>query len=281
MTKELTDLKWDTIQRMEEIERCLFWQGSLGRTELALRLRMSNPQTTAILKQYQEFNPGKIGLNNSSKRYEVDDAIQNLFYTPSLTDLESHTDTFEINSYSMTSPSRRTPMAVVRDIARTIYQNQSIEIFYHSHKEPNGKRRRITPHTFVTTTQRTHVRAWCHESQGFRDFIIGRISETGLPGEPGKTILSDEAWHTLLILKLKANPKLDSAQKKLIEMDFEMQSGLREVKVKQALLWYYFELYNLWPEHQFEDPKHQPVILGDVEVMKFLTLNSTNNCKTL
>jgi predicted DNA-binding transcriptional regulator YafY len=270
MIKDYNDLKWDAIQRMEEVERCLFWQGSLGRTELALRLRMSNPQTTAILKQYQQLNPGKIGLNNSSKRYEVNDSIENLFYKPSLTDLDSHSDTFEIDSYAMSAPSRRTPMDVVRKVARTIYQNKSIDIFYHSHNEPNGKRRRITPHTFVTTTRRTHIRAWCHESTGFRDFIVGRISETGTQSESGKTLLSDEAWHTLLILKLKPNPKLDSAQKKLIEMDFEMQEGVSEIKVKQALLWYYFELYNLWPEHQIQDPKHQPVILGNIDIMAFL-----------
>ena len=270
MALDKNNLKWDAIQRMEEIERCLFWQGSLGRTELALRLKMSNPQTTAILKQYQELNPEKISLNPSSKRYEVNDDKENLFYSPSLIDLDTHANAFEIHSHTMTPPSRRTPMYVVRDLARAIFQNKSIEIFYHSHKDPNGKRRRITPHTFVNTTQRTHIRAWCHNSDGFRDFIIGRISDIGNLSDPGQTRLSDEAWHTLLILKLKPNPKLDQAQKKLIEMDFEMQAGVREIRVKQALLWYYFELYNLWPEHQIQNPKHQPVILGDIEIMKFL-----------
>lgn len=66
---------------------------------------------------------------------------------------------------------------------------------------------------------------------------MGRISETGMQSEPEPTLMSDEAWHTLLILKLKPNPRLDSAQKKLIEMDFEMKEGTREIKVKQALLW--------------------------------------------
>jgi hypothetical protein len=73
-----------------------------------------------------------------------------------------------------------------------------------------------------------------------------------------------------LFLQLKPNPQLTSAQKQLIEMDFEMQNGVREIKVKQALLGYYFELYNLWPEHKIQDPQHQPVILGNPEIMKFL-----------
>ncbi len=53
-------------------------------------------------------------------------------------------------------------------------------------------------------------------------------------------------------------------------MDFQMVEGVREIKVRQSLLYYYFELYNLWPEHKMKDPKLQEIVLGNTDVMRFL-----------
>ncbi|WP_044412395.1 MarR family transcriptional regulator, partial [Thiomicrospira microaerophila] len=53
----LDEIKWDAQLRLEEIERWLYWQGSLSRSELAEKFRMSKQQTSAILKQYQQLHP--------------------------------------------------------------------------------------------------------------------------------------------------------------------------------------------------------------------------------
>ena len=50
MNERFKELKRGVIKRMEDIERSLFWQGTLSRQELAIKLRMSNPQTTTIIK---------------------------------------------------------------------------------------------------------------------------------------------------------------------------------------------------------------------------------------
>lgn len=265
-----TNLKWDVLQRMEEIERLLYWQGSLSRQELALRFNLSNPQTTSILKQYAEMNLGKIALNNSTKRYEVDDEVTNLFYQPSFEDLASHCDGLNIHAFTLEVPSRKIDLDVVRELARAINNNKSIEVVYHSKENPEGLFRVITPHTFVNTGRRTHVRAWCHLRRAYRDFIIGRISKTGEKGLAVKGILDDEEWNTKVILKLKANPELSPELQKLIEMDFEMQDGVRELKVRQALLIYYFQLYNLWPDKAVYDSKFQEVVLADNAIERFL-----------
>ena len=269
--KDLTQsLRWDSAKRMEEIERCLYWQGSLSRKEVAWRLRLSNPQATAVLRLYQDLNPEKIHLNHRSKRYEVRDEIPYQFYEPTLEDLGLYGETFDIDSTFLQPPSRRLPMEVIRDIARAIHGQKSLLITYHSSKDPDGRERRITPHTFVTTSRRTHVRAWCHLREGFRDFIIGRITATGKVDEPGKVKEDDADWHENLTMSLKPNPKLTSAQQKMIQMDFEMDNGIKHLEIPKALLWYYFELYNLWPEHPIQDPLLQPVILANTDALKYL-----------
>lgn len=267
---QFDDLKWETLKRLEDIERTLFWQGTLSRQELANKLGMSLPQTTTIIKSYLDSNPLKMSLNQSTKRYEVNDDIANLFYQPSFEDLGHHSLDLNINISMLQPPSRFQSLDILRNISRGMSNQKSIEIRYHSKNDPQGLVRRITPHSFVTTSKRTHVRAWCHLRKDFRDFIIGRITFAENFGPEGLLMKDDEAWNTLLILKLIPNPALSKDQKKIVEMDFQMQDGAREIKVRQSLLYYYFELYNLWPEHKFKDPKLQDVVLGNTDVMRFL-----------
>lgn len=270
MSNLTQDLKWETIKRMENIERSLFWHGTLSRRELAHKLRMSNPQATTIIKNYLELNPNKMQLNASTKRYEVNDDIPNLFYKPSFEDLTQFSNELDINTFAIAPPSRFQSLDILKMLARALSNQQSIEITYHSKDNPQGMNRRISPHSFVNNGKRTHVRAWCHYREDFRDFVIGRITQAKLPGAIGKTIKDDEAWNTLLILKMIPNPALSTEARKIVEMDFQMMDGVREIKVRHALLYYYFELYNLWPEHKFIDPKLQEVVLGHSDIMSFL-----------
>lgn len=270
MDDRFKSLKWETIKRMEDIERSLFWQGTLSRQALANKLRMSNPQATTIIKSYLEYNPGKMLLNPSSKRYEVNDEIPNLFYEPSFDDLTQFSDELEINTFVLQPPSRFQSLDILKTLSRVLSTHQSIEITYHSKDDPQGFVRRITPHSFVNNGKRTHVRAWCHLRKGFRDFVIGRISSALKADSAGLGMKDDEAWNTLLILKLIPNPSLSKDAKKIVEMDFQMVEGVREIKVRQSLLYYYFELYNLWPEHKMKDPKLQEIVLGNTDVMRFL-----------
>lgn len=257
----LTDIKWDALQRFEEIERWLYWQGSLSRSDLALKFKMSKQQTSAILKQYQQLNPKKIELNNSTKRYIPNDTRPNLFYQPTLADLTLQAEQLNINNQSFMVPSRRFPLEIARDLARAIFKKQSLEIIYHSQKDPTGKVRRISPHSFVNTSKRVHVRAWCHQAKGYRDFIIGRITETSDFSEAEKGLEHDKEWHNEINIKLIPNPCLNADQKKLIELDFNMVQGVRRLTIKQAMLPYYMELYTLWPNYEIDNPIYQPVVL--------------------
>jgi len=270
MNEHFKELKWEVIKRMEDIERSLFWQGTLSRQELANKLRMSNPQTTTIIKKYLEYNPLKMTLNPSTKRYEVNDSIPNLFYQASFEDLIQFSDELEINTFVLQPPSRFQSLDILKSLTRVLRNDQSIEITYHSKSDPKGIVRRITPHSFVNNGKRTHVRAWCHYRKDFRDFIIGRISKAEHPDKAGNRIKDDEAWNTLLILKLVPNPALSPAAQKIVEMDYQMTNGVSEIKVRQSLLYYYFEFYNLWPEHKMKDPKLQEVVLGNTDIIRFL-----------
>lgn len=267
----LNDLKWDSIQRFEEIERTLFWQGTLSRQDLACKLKMSHPQTTTIIKNYLALNPNKFALNQSNKKYIPNDDIPFLFYKPDIQDVFSIESSYDINTYRLTPITRHYSIPVIRDISRAIQNKQSININYLSRKNPTGEMREISPHTFVDTGKRLHIRAWCHKRLEFRDFIIGRISETKDFGVQQKTMFDDDDWNTLLLLKIRTNKNLSTEESKMIEMDYCMSSGVLEIKVRRAMLIYYLFEYNLIVNNNgFEPCFDNDLVLADDDILQYL-----------
>ena len=71
------------------------------------------------------------------------------------------------------------------------------------------------PHTLVYTGFRWHVRAYCHQSKQFKDFLLSRIDRTPVvvaieSVDPAQ----DQQWHEEIVLTLIPNPKLNEAQKR-------------------------------------------------------------------
>lgn len=85
---------------------------------------------------------------------------------------------------------------------------------------------------------RWHTRAYC-ENQNFRDFVLSRFN--GIFNDEGKAtqlIEQDEKWNTWVDLIIEPDPRLSPAQKNIIEMDYQMQSGQRILNTRAALLLY-------------------------------------------
>ena len=64
-------LKWEIRKRLEEIERQLYWKGSLGRADLTQQFGISLQQASADISRYFEIAPNNATFNPSSKRYDA------------------------------------------------------------------------------------------------------------------------------------------------------------------------------------------------------------------
>ncbi len=55
----------------------------------------------------------------------------------------------------------------------------------------------------------------------------------------------DVQWNRRIVLRLRAHPGLDEAQRRAIERDFAMEDGCREIETRLSMAYYYIQRMNL------------------------------------
>ena len=262
----LAPKKWEVRRRLEEIDRQLYWAGSVGRTDLIARFGISPQQASADLKIYLAKLGETVRFNGSLKRYVPTEEFKPEFIQPCIEDYISWAGEIGHAVTIVPFPFRSADMAVLQALTIAIHQERSIEVRYRSLTTPEGMVRRITPHSIVFTGTRYHVRAFCHRNQEFRDFVFGRIIETYNFGEAGLGREKDDAWNTLIIVRIGPHPKLTTAQRIVIEEDYAMVDGEAKIHIKQALLLYLLDQFNLFDLVSDRSPTVQQIALLNPEV---------------
>lgn len=257
-------------ERLFEIERNLYWGGCAGRKELIEKFGISAQQGTKDLKSYLAMNGEHVKFDHSQKSYLPTEDFKPILIKENISDFiewgKDSTHMLEL----MTMPNRSTPIAVLRKVSQAIKNKQSVEIEYNSFSNPQGTRRRITPHSLVFTHLRYHVRAYCHRNNDYRDFVIGRIKDIGEFGEPALFKENDDHWNTLVFVKLGPHPKLVAAAKQLVEDDFCMENGEVQIPVKLALLGYFCKQFNLDKPVADSKPEEQQIVLLNPDMLSLV-----------
>ncbi|MFD2631166.1 WYL domain-containing protein [Idiomarina piscisalsi] len=258
--------KWEVQRRLEEIDRQLYWAGSVGRTDLIVRFGISPQQASADLKLYLEKVGQAVRFNGSIKRYVPTEKFQPEFIQPSVEEYINWAGEIGHSITKVPFPSRSVSMAVLQPLTMAIHQRRSIKISYRSLTTPEGMVRRISPHSIAFTGTRYHVRAFCHHSEEFRDFVLGRIIETYAFDDAGPGKEQDDAWNTLIIVRIGPHPELTNAQRTVIEADYAMVDGEAKVHIKQALLLYLLDQFNLFEQESDRPATVQQIILLNPEI---------------
>ena len=114
-----------------------------------------------------------------------------------------------------------------------------VELVYRSMSRPAGSVRLVFPHALVRASRRWHVRAWCAERGGFRDFTIGRIQEARLGTEAAPFRRGDDReWNNQLELELAAHPGLTAPQRAMIAAEYFGGDAQMSLTVRQCLAAY-------------------------------------------
>jgi hypothetical protein len=261
--------KWEIRRRLEEIDRQLYWAGNVGRTNLIGRFGISPQQASADLKSYLESAGDKIRFNGAIKRYVPQEGFEPIFVAPSLEDYIHWSGGVGHELITVPLPYRSIDLGVLRMLSIAIHQQLSVEIRYRSLSTPEGTVRRITPHSIVFTGTRYHVRAYCHHRNGFRDFVLGRIIEASDHREPGPGKEADDAWNTLLIVRIGPHPSLSDKQRTVIEADYAMTNGETQLRIKQALLLYILDQFKLDGNEAERPAEEQQIILLNPEILAY------------
>jgi hypothetical protein len=241
-------IPWSTQKRLQFLEFKLYWEGKVNRGDLTAEFGISIPQASVDFTKYQEMAPQNISYNASAKYYEPTESFSSLFIEQSAnayfsTILCSPTESIATcgSDYvaAVPNPSRIIGLDVLRTLVQSIKNKQVVSVDYRSFNNPQpGNRRLISPHAFGTDGSRWHVRAYCHESNSFKDFVLGRIASAVMGSESNVEVNGDHKWFNYAEVVLGPNPKLNEAQKNIVAMDYGMTDFELKFKCRVALLYY-------------------------------------------
>lgn len=253
------------------------------------------PQASKDLSLYESKAPGNLVYDGSAKRYTASPAFKPQFVVPSadgylmqLRNISDHTlpaDQTWLGSLpsaeAMPIPNRRVNVAVLRALVRAIKNRRSIRVCYQSmNKErPGPMWRWISPHALGHDGLRWHVRAFCHETNEFKDFVLSRCLDADHERESQVAIGDDRNWNEFFSVVLVPNPSLSPEQQEVIAQDYCMEYGQIAIPVRKALLYYFNKRLRLDVAKAIDDPKETPVVVLNQKAFHdvLAELNRTNH----
>ena len=266
--------QWAVRERQLFIERLAWWKGVVNRGDVRDVFGISAAQASADLQGYQEVNPTALVYNVRAKRYEAGENMVCVMHEPRLEEAVSlflgvgvpmlgmagrpkidfvHADErCAIGRNARKAPSsvaatvdffrplvREADAGVVRRVFLALDQKRRLRVKYWSVNSSRGSLREIAPHALGHDGYRWHVRAWCFENEGFRDFVLSRIEGAEWPGEVSTSSAVDEEWERIETVVLQPHSTLDEDQRKTIIRDYGMVGGKLKVKLRAAMKEYF------------------------------------------
>lgn len=289
----MQEIKPDLLQRFKTIELVALWEGRLVTNRLSDWYGISRQQASADIRNYQQqFNPDSLVYNPGIKGYEPAKKFRPALSAGHINEylllLASHgsdpiAQVLETHPHfaAVQLPDRAVQPDMARVLIRACQKPVSLRIEYASMNSPEPHQREIVPHTLVYTGYRWHVRAWCHKRQGFRDFVLSRISGVPRPtATPPVSMEQDEAWQQQVSFRLIPNPRLSNAQKALIARDYAMQDNALTLHCRQALAHYNLQRYPVaMDEEQFARPLVYPLCVHPDDFSKVAPTLFSNGAK--
>lgn len=278
----MTADKHEVLLRMRAIELLAYWEGRLVTTRLMNWFGLSRQQASADIKRYNTlYNLDSLFHDPSVKGYVPKASFQPVLTTAHINEYlnmlsglvsESHAliATPEPNLSAVQLPDRSVRPEVIREVLRACRTGSCLKIIYASMHQPQWHERMISPHTLVYTGFRWHVRAYCHQSKQFKDFLLSRIDRTPVvvvmdTVDPAQ----DQQWQEEIMLTLTPNSKLNPSQQALVEKDFGMPDGRLQISVKKALAHYTLQRYQAAITlAEAEDALKHPLVLQRSDIEK-------------
>ena len=243
---------WVRERRLQFIEFRLQWDGRLNRSDLVDFFSISVPQASLDIARYMELCPANMVYDRSSKAYIAGDTFKAQFATSGAKQylaqlralaqeaLEPQSTFFGYTPSPVTVPTaqRAVDVAVLKALVRAVAERAKLRVTYQSITSNDPPNRDISPHAFVHDGRRWHVRAYCHLTNDFRDFVIGRLVSVQRASESPIDPGSDADWRTEVELVLVPHPHLSAAQRLAVEADFSMKKGEARLQCRKAMLYY-------------------------------------------
>ena len=253
--EEIEKLTYAQKQRLSFIDFSLLFKGSINRKELTEKFEMGLANATRDLALYKELAPQNIDFNAKDRAYLQATTFKPLFSYNSKQTLaklankisDGFDGVLEI-AFPVDAPHQLNvpDIFIVAKIVQAILKGKAISIIYTS-LSSGSKAREIVPHKIVDNGLRWHVRGYDRKSNSFRDFVITRISKVTIKDNEVETFeeeINDHQWVRMMNLAIVPHPN-NVQYPQAIMMDYGMDNGVLELKVRAALAGYLLRRWNI------------------------------------
>ncbi len=274
----LETLRWDIRQRLMYLEAQVIWTGRVAPADLRATFGVTTAQADKDFALYQEqcgenlLIEEKTGSYTASDRFEprlLRGSAQEFLLVLRNQGLRAGAPDSPLATLMggiapvevIERPEREFDVRILQRVTAAIREKRWLAADYQSMTHPEPRKLLLAPHA-LACAGRWHVRAWSQAHNGYRDFLLARIS--GLPElkDPSdKNANDDWDWRNFVQVKVGAHPGLTPAQKRVIESDYGMHSGMLERAIRVALVPYYLQMLGLSRESAEQSPAEQPLIL--------------------
>lgn len=266
---------WTVEQRYQFIEFRLYWAGHINRSDLIEVFGISKQQASNDLSSYIEGRKSNLSYDKSLRTYVRGKNFRPRFMEPDASEFFSQLQSVdqgllqEGRSWVTPLPSYGAPPAPVRgvkpetlrDVVAAIRASEGVHVLYQSFSRPEPTWRWIEPHSLAFDGFRWHARAFCRNDAVFKDFLLSRVIGIEAFDEGTTPIENDAAWNTEVILKIGPHPDLSDAQKHVIGLDYGMEEGVTEIRVRKAMLYYALKRLGLDTDPAARRPQDQQIVL--------------------
>jgi hypothetical protein len=276
--------RWGQARRLEFIDSRLCWLGRINRKEITEFFKISVPQASLDLAEYQALAPKNVIYDRVEKAY-----LASSEFRPVLTDGSSNRYLAELYALStgvispdisflgwvpdadvVRHPTRSVSPGALRTVLHSIRERGALGIHYQTMTRPEPTVRVISPKQLAYDGYRWHVRAYCHLRNDFRDFVFARILNLASAVAPTSELPPDEEWEREVSVIVGPNPALDDNRKRVLALDYGMTNDRLVVKARQALAYYLLRRLGLDTLVDKPAEEQQIVLLNRDELAPFL-----------
>lgn len=251
---------FDTPQQRNQLLAALtIWEGGLSNKRVRDIFNIGQVRASQWIRAFREEHPDWLTFENKTKSYVASGTV----YHPkrpssggpglSATTLENYLNLVGLptvvkdelpdqilwGAFPDLSPPDPRIFSMLSDAIRC---KRMVTITYRSMRDPQPHTRTLSPHSIVRAGRRWHVRSFCVESNGFRDYALRRIVEVKQQQQSAThAAIDDEAWMTMVPVRLVAHPLLTIEQQDLIRFEYFGNTTARVDTCRGALVAYFIQ----------------------------------------
>jgi predicted DNA-binding transcriptional regulator YafY len=233
--------------RLQAIETLLLWEGRVSRRRLLDLFDVHPTLASRDIAAYRARFPGACQPSEGGKSFEASDTLAPTLTTGGFEDYQRLIGSIGVAAAVMPGVAleqiqadrTRIGFRVFAALHRAVRGGTAVRVQYRSMAQPKAHARTIRPHAFIQAGPRWHIRAYCEESSGFRDFNLGRIvAAQPLAGMHLPGAEADAAWSRMIRLRFLPHQDLTSEQAALVRDEFMEGTSALAFEVRQPLARY-------------------------------------------